>query len=290
MKRILKLVAPAALLLLVVSGTAPAAASPGDRLGRVIAGSQRAPANAGRDRYRHPRQVLRFFGIRPDMTVVEIWPSGGWWTEILAPYLRNTGTYYAAGFAADLNSTPGYQKRIQKAFLEKLKKRPDVYDQVKVTELSVPDRTDIAPPGSADMVLTFRNAHNWVAGGYAEQMFKVFYRTLKPGGILGVVDHRADPGTPLELMKKSGYLTEKLVRGLAEQAGFKFVAESEINANPLDPKVELPDGVWTLPPTLELCGKMPAGAKKNACVAKYKAIGESDRMTLKFRKPGAGTE
>jgi predicted methyltransferase len=282
MKNFLKVLMPLALILVAVSATAPAAERPGDRLARAIAGAHRDPANVRRDRYRHPAQVLRFFGIRPDMTVVEIWPSTGWWTEILAPYLRNTGTYYAATAAPERS---GENRRHHSVLFNKFKKYPDIYNQVKVTELSPPQHMDIAPPGSADMVLTFRNAHNWVAGGYAEQVFQAFYKALKPGGILGVVDHRADPGTPLELMKKSGYLTEKLVKGLAEKAGFKFVAESEINANPLDPKVTLPDGVWTLPPTLELCGKMPAGAKKNACVAKYTAIGESDRMTLKFQKP-----
>lgn len=276
---------PMAITLLSLSVAATGAVRLGDRLAQAIASQTRDPANVQRDHYRHPREVLEFFGIRPDMTVVEIWPSSGWWTEILAPYLRDKGTYYAAGFAADLKKTPGYQKKAQAAFLEKLKRNPRLYDQVKVTELSVPDRVDIAPPGSVDMVLTFRNAHNWVAGGYADQMFDIFYRVLKPGGILGVVDHRADPGTPLDVMKKSGYLTEKLVTDLAEKAGFKLEAESEVNANPLDPKVELPDGVWTLPPTLELCNDMKAGQEKDACMAKYKAIGESDRMTLRFRKP-----
>ncbi|MBA2410002.1 MAG: class I SAM-dependent methyltransferase [Gammaproteobacteria bacterium] len=227
-----------------------------------------------RDQYRHPAQTLRFLGLKPEMTVVEIWPSEGWYTEILAPATRPRGIYYAAG----------WRKEVHTGFTEKLETRPDVYDHVVVTELSVPERTTIAPPGTADMVLTFRNVHNWMQGDYAQEMFRVFYRTLRPDGILGLVEHRARPGASIKAMKASGYVTERHVIGLAEQAGFVLEAKSEINANPKD-TTDHPAGVWTLPPTLQLCEEMDAGPDRKRCLKKYGAIGESDRMTLRFRKP-----
>lgn len=156
-----------------------------------------------------------------------------------------------------------------------LASRPDLYGKVVKTVLLAPDYLDIAPRGSADMVLTFRNAHNWAKAGNAEAMFEAFYAALKPGGVLGVVDHRAKPGTPFQRQIDTGYLTEEYVIGLAQKAGFRLAAKSQINANPRD-DTDHPRGVWTLPPTLAL------GDKDRD---KYLAIGESDRMTLKFVKP-----
>jgi len=242
---------------------------------RILAGDHRDPKNAARDRYRHPQQVLSFFGIRPEMTVVEIWPSTGWWTEILAPLLKDRGTYYAAYYPSQAQNAPAYIKRVESQFDAKLAARPDVYGKVIKTAVLAPSYVKLAPKGSADMVLTFRNVHNWAKAGVADQMFKAFFEALKPGGILGVTDHRARPGTPFEKQVESGYLTEDYVIGLAKAAGFELAAKSEISANPLDTK-DHPRGVWTLPPTLAL------GDQDRD---KYLAIGESDRMTLKFVKP-----
>ena len=256
----------AALALLVLGSVARAAPSlPPQTLADVIAGPQRTAAFKARDRYRHPLEGLEFFGLKPDMTVVEIWPSGGWWTEILAPYLRAHGKYYAA-------MQPPFRDA---AFHGKLAAAPQYYDRVIVTKAGPPDHWRIAPPGSADLVLTFRNVHNWLRTGDEKEMFAAMYRALKPGGVLGLVEHRAAPDTTRDDWVKTGYVSEDFVIRLARQAGFRLAAKSEINANPKDTK-DYPDGVWTLPPTLEL------GQKDRA---RYLAIGESDRMTLKFVKP-----
>jgi predicted methyltransferase len=251
------------------------AADTAQRLDEILAGPHRNAANAVRDKYRHPKEGLLFFGIQPNMTVVEVWPSAGWWTEILGPLLRDDGKYYAAWFPTEWPKTPGYLKEREKDFDGMLTARPDLYGKVIKTKLLAPDYVDIAPKGSADMVLTFRNVHNWAKAGNADAMFKAFYDALRPGGILGVVDHRAKPGTPFQQQIDSGYLTEEYVISTAEKAGFKLAAKSEVNANPKDTK-DYPGGVWTLPPTLR------EGDKDRE---KYLAIGESDRMTLKFVKP-----
>ena len=163
-------------------------------LDQILAGSHRDPKNAARDVYRHPKQGLLFFGIRPNMTVVEVWPGGGWWTEILAPLLKEQGKYYAAWYATQAAGASDYAKEQEKKFDAKLAERPDLYGRVIKTHLLAPAFVDMAPKGSADLVLTFRNVHNWAKAGNAEAMFKSFYDVLKPGGILGVVDHRAKPG------------------------------------------------------------------------------------------------
>jgi predicted methyltransferase len=243
-------------------------------LDRALAGAHRAAANAARDPFRHPRETLLFFGLRPGMTVVEIWPGGGWYTEVLAPVLRGRGVLYAAHFHID-GKGPPYRGRSRAAFQKKLAANPAVYDQVRITELGAPPHVGIAPPRSADMVLTFRNVHNWTAARIDEATFRAFYAALKPGGILGVVEHRAKEGASLEQMIKSGYMTESYVIALAGKAGFKLAGRSEINANPKDTR-DHPRGVWTLPPTYRL-GEQDRG--------RYAAIGESDRMTLRFVKP-----
>jgi predicted methyltransferase len=237
-------------------------------------GDHRSEANRARNQYRHPVDTLLFLGLEPDMTVVELWPGGGgWYTEIIAPYVRGEGAFYAAGF--DRETEVEYFKRANKAYAGKLAARPDLYDHVRVTELAPPKKLDIAPAGTADMVVTFRNLHNWMGRGQAEAVMEAAYRALKPGGILGLVEHRGNAETPQDPAAKSGYVNEDYAIKLAEGAGFKLVAKSEINANPKD-DADHPAGVWTLPPSLRL------GEKDRAA---YEAIGESDRMTLKFMKP-----
>ncbi|MDB5975910.1 MAG: methyltransferase [Nevskia sp.] len=248
-----------------------------DPLAQAIASPSRTESYRARDVYRHPLETLKFFGIRPDMTVVEIWPSGGWYTEILAPYLRDQGKYYAAGSAASLPDASEGTRQSVAEYQQRLDADPARYSAVSVTEFRPPLRMEICPPGSADLVLTFRNVHNWMAGGYEQEAFNAFYTALKPGGVLGVEEHRAKPYTTLEQTKKTGYVNESYVKALAANAGFQFVADSPVNDNRKDKK-DYPDGVWTLPPTYTL------GDKDKA---KYEAIGESDRMTLKFIKPKA---
>jgi predicted methyltransferase len=272
MKRLPKFINITAIALLLITPSAFAADGTAT-LQTIINGDQRSADNKARDRYRHPLETLSFFGIEPDMTLVEIFPGGGWYTEILAPFLKARGRYYAAG--TDPDSSSRYARRTAERFKEKVESNKAVYGKVHITVLAPPDKTAIAPPGSADMVLTFRNIHNWMAAGYADAVFTAMYKALKPGGILGVVEHRGDPNIPQDPKAKSGYVNEEYAIGLAEKAGFKFVAGSEVNANPKDSK-DYPKGVWTLPPTLTL---------KNEDRDKYLGIGESDRFTLKFIKP-----
>ncbi len=238
-----------------------------------IDAEHRSTENRARDRYRHPLATLTWLGVAADMTVVEIWPGGGWYSEILAPYLRAQGKYYAAGFERD-SDIPFYRINAQK-LQDKFAASPDIYDRATITELRPLQRADIAPPGSADRVLTFRNVHNWMKAGYADAVFDAMYTALKPGGVLGVVEHRGDPGKPQDPQALSGYVTEAAVIEMAEAAGFEFVASAEINANPADTR-DHPEGVWSLPPSLR---------QQEVDREKYLAIGESDRMTLKFRKP-----
>ncbi|MDO9422219.1 MAG: methyltransferase [Herminiimonas sp.] len=267
-----------ALLLIAFSVQAQSAtidARTSQRLEQILASDHRAPENRLRDQYRHPAETLAFFGITDTQTVVEIFPGGGWYTEILAPLLKPHGKLYEANYSdTSPNSTP-YQVRGTTSFKKKLAAHPALYNAVTVTALQIPDATTIAPAGSVDLILTFRNVHNWLKDGSADQILSTFYKTLKPGGVLGLVEHRAKPGTTLEQTIKSGYVTESEVIRLAEKAGFHLAAKSEINANPKDSK-DYPDGVWTLPPSLS---GNPAERER------YLAIGESDRMTLKFYKP-----
>lgn len=246
-----------------------------DKLQQVLDMEHRAQASI-RDDFRHPGETLEFFGITPDMTVVEIWPGGGWYTEILAPYLRDSGTLYAAHF--DPETEVEYFSRSLSNFEKKLADDPDLYDQVKMTVFDPPAKTDIAPAGSADMVVTFRNAHNWYMRGGGEEKLQVafdaFYKALKPGGVLGVVDHRLPESRPDTDQDQSGYIKQSVVVAAAEKAGFELAATSAINANPKD-TADHPSGVWTLPPSLR---------EGDTDREKFLAIGESDRMTLKFVK------
>lgn len=260
--------------------TAPApapAAAAADAFAPLLAGDWREPANAARDRYRHPRETLQFFGLRPDMTVIEIWPGGGWYTEILAPYLREHGHYVGAVNDPERIGDEGRRQMYERqnfALRQKLAARADVYGRAEL-RLFDPAAPALGEPASADAVLTFRNVHNWVMDGTEAQMFEAFYEVLKPGGVLGVVDHRAAAGADPGQVKGSGYLPEDHVVQLALRAGFQLAARSEINANPKDRK-DYPKGVWTLPPRL---------AEGDRDRREYLGIGESDRMTLRFVKP-----
>ena len=246
-------------------------------LAAAVADSRRDPANVARDRYRHPQQTLEFFGVLPHHTVIEITPGGGWYTEILAPMLADHGRYIGAlvdPLAVAHGRSRDYQQRTLDGFKAKLAGDSERFGKVEVLTFN-PAAPVLGPAASADVVLTFRNVHNWRSAGTAQGYFDGFFRVLKPGGVLGVVDHRAKPGTALDAMKKSGYLTEALVIDLATRAGFTLVASSQVNANPKD-DADHPNGVWTLPPS----NRHDAADK-----AAYQAIGESDRMTLRFRKP-----
>jgi predicted methyltransferase len=251
----------------------------GAAIDAAIAGSHRSAMNKARDRYRHPKETLEFFGLRPEMTVVEIWPGGGWYTEILAPVLRERGKLYVAQYG----SKPPfpYQQREMDTLAGKIRAAPDLYRAVTSTALNLlTDELELAPPGSADLIVTFRNVHNWFQDGYgppnaAELAFRAIFDALKPGGVLGVVDHRwPDPATE-DPRSRNGYVSEQRVIALAEAAGFELAGRSDVNRNPLDMH-DHPEGVWTLPPDLAL------GERDRD---KYLAIGESDRFTLKFVKP-----
>lgn len=248
-----------------------AAAAP--TLDQAVAGPQRSAANTARDPYRHPLDDLRFFGLTPGDTVVEILPGGaGYWTEILAPYLRDHGRYIAANPPKTDVSDEAVAGNA--AFAAKIAADPADYGKVQVTDFAPPQ--DLVPPGTADVVLTFRNVHNWMKAGTADAVFAGFFRALKPGGTLGLEEHRGRADQPQDPQATSGYVRQDVVVGLAEKAGFKLAATSELNSNPKDTK-DYPDGVWTLPPTYRL---------KDKDRARYAAIGESDRMLLKFVKPG----
>lgn len=238
-----------------------------EALTKAVAAPTRTPANVARDSARHPAQTLAFFRVKPTDTVVELIPGGGWYTEILAPYLSARGTYYAAGgWAKGLDGV----KRLQAA-------KPAVYGKVKLAAFPAGAGEPVVPSGSADVVLTFRNIHNLRFAGVdrTQAAFAEMYRMLKPGGTLGIVEHRLPEARDAAAEEKSGYMKVSSVIGFAKRAGFEVSDTSEINANPKD-TADYPGGVWTLPPTYQL---------KDVDRAKYAAIGESDRMTIRFVKP-----
>lgn len=249
------------------------AADTGVMIEAAMNGSHRSAAYKARDKYRHPRATLLFFGLKPDMTVVEITPGGGWYSEILAPVLRDNGVFYAASYRISEESRDFF-RRMDANYRAKLKASPDVYGKMKLVYFDR-ESPNFAQSGSADMVLTFRNVHNWAKAGTAESMFRGFHAALKPGGVLGVIDHRAKPGTSFEEQIQSGYMAEDYVIDLARKAGFRLSAKSEINANPRDAG-DHPGGVWNLLPNLRNVSE--------ADEARMRAIGESDRMTLRFVK------
>jgi predicted methyltransferase len=243
-------------------------------LDRVLAGDHRSEKNRARDAWRHPKETLSFFGLKQDMTVLEVWPGGGgWYTEVLAPTLREQGQFIVASW--DPKSESKYVQENSKKFAAKLAERPNLYDRAKVVALQAPNELKPVPDASVDMVLTFRNVHGWMEDASAEAMFKAMYAALKPGGILGVVEHRASNDKPQDPKAESGYVRTDYAIALAGKAGFELIGQSEINANPKD-TTDHPNGVWSLPPTLD-------GGDVDR--EKFVAIGESDRFTLRFRKP-----
>jgi predicted methyltransferase len=246
-------------------------AAPG--LQAVVDGSHRSEANKARDPYRHPVETLTFFGIRPDMTVVELWPFGGWYTEILAPYLKDKGKLYAAAMDP-ASGNPG-DKRYNDSLKAMFDARPELFSKVEQTVLA-PSKYQIAPDGTADMVVTFRNIHNWAWSGIEKDVFAAAFRALKPGGVLGVEEHRNNDPSYEPKVRGQAYVGEDYAIKLIESVGFKLAAKSDVNRNPKDTK-DHPKGVWTLPPNYAL---------GDTDRAKYAAIGESDRFTLKFVKPG----
>ena len=239
----------------------------GHGLKEAIESTDRTPANVLRDQYRNPHDTLTFFGIKDDMVVVELSPGSGWYTEILANYIHQPGRLIAAHY--DPQSSSNYYRRSRAGFEKKLASA-EMYRNVELVNLF----GELATPNSVDAVMTFRNLHNWL-GTNMDLIFANSFKALKPGGIFGVVEHRANVGASMEVMKKSGYVTEEHAISVAKKHGFVLVGKSEINANPLDTK-DYENGVWTLPPSLRL---------KDLDKEKYIAIGESDRMTLLFRKP-----
>ena len=232
----------------------------------AVASEDRTPKNVARDIYRNPYETLNFFGIESDMTIIELSPGGGWYTEILANYIHYPGTLIAAHFNPEAGS---YQKRGRANFEKKMNSDP-MYGRVEIVDID----SNLAEPNSVDAVLTFRNLHNWL-GPNLDVIFSNSYKALKPGGVFGVVEHRADAGTTLEKMKKSGYVTEQHALEIAQKHGFELIAKSEVNSNSKD-TANHPKGVWTLPPNYRL---------KDKDREKYAEIGESDRMTLLFKKP-----
>jgi predicted methyltransferase len=255
------------------AATSMAAAAPAvdPGLAAAIASNQRTANFVARDAARHPAEELTFFGLKADANVVELWPGGGYWTEILAPYLAAHGHYTAA---LPPTKDSGEDSATVAQWRARIAPQAARFGTVQETTLGK-GHFDIAPPGSADLILTFRNLHNWMEGGYAAEALAACLRALKPGGVLGIEDHRGSDKQPQDPLAKSGYVRQDYAINLVKQAGFEFVGSSEVDANPKDTK-DWPSGVWTLPPTLEL------GEKDRA---KYMAIGEADNFVLKFRKP-----
>jgi predicted methyltransferase len=245
----------------------------------AVAMPHRSEANKKRDVYRHPIETLAFFGVKPDMTVVEMYPGNGWYTEILAPLLKDRGklvvtTIDASSYTGTPQDKPGVKGAHDLA--ERFKAQPDIFGKVQTTLIDPPNTWNLGPDGSADMVLTFRSIHDWVRDGFADKVLASMYKVLKPGGVLGVVAHRSpNASSDPAAIGKSGYMTEALVISIVEKAGFKLAGKSDVNANAKDGH-DWPEGVWTLPPTLRL-------GDKNRDL--YTTIGESDRMTLRFVKP-----
>lgn len=257
------------------STQAPVAADP---FAAALAGEHRSDEHRARDAWRNPAQTLEFFGLTPASTVVEVTPGGGWYTEVLAPVLRGQGRLVAAivdPASASNDRAREYYERANGQYREKLAGNASVYDGVEIVEFDLTSPR-FGEDESADLVVTFRNVHNWTGSGAAPGMFEGFYKVLKPGGTLGLVEHRAQPGSAAAENPGSGYMTEDSVIALATAAGFELAERSEINANPAD-TTDHPNGVWTLPPSL----RVPDDQDPET----YRAIGESDRMTLRFTKP-----
>ncbi len=269
-QRICRLALSAATLLMLALGWNPAVAAADAALTAVLADPGRTASFVARDAVRHPVEELDFFGLKPTMNVVELWPGGGYWTEILGRYLAKGGTYTVALNApGDAEEDAGVAK-----WRTRMAAQKEHFGTLHETSLGA-GHFDIAPPGSADLVLTFRNLHNWMDGGYADQAFGAIFKALKPGGILGIEEHRGRNDKPQDPKAKDGYVRQDYTVAMARKAGFVLVGSSEINANPKDTK-DWVDGVWTLPPTL---------SQKDKDRDRYLAVGEADNYVLKFQKP-----
>jgi predicted methyltransferase len=257
----------------------PKASQPTSDIASVIStastGDHRSADNIARNHYRHPIDTLQFFGLTPDMTVLEIHPGGLWYTEILAPVLKEEGQLIVAGHDVSIENQPEYRYKQQASMEERFVKEPAIFSEVKIATFAPPQSIQLGEPASVDMVLTFRNFHGWIRDGVAPASLQAFYEVLKPGGVLGVVQHRSDSPGLLASGEIDGYVSEAQMIELAEAAGFVLEARSDINANPRD-NHQHAQGVWTLPPALRL-------GEENR--QSYIDIGESDRMTLRFRKP-----
>ncbi|MGK0374397.1 MAG: putative methyltransferase [Arenicella sp.] len=245
------------------------------RLEVAANGDHRSDKNKDRNQYRHPIDTLAFFGLEPNMTVLEIGPGGGWYTEVLAPAMRDTGVYIAGSYDIEVEGQPKYRYRQHQSLLTNIKDQPELYGQIKVASYSPPESRNLWQENSVDMVITFRSSHGWVRQGMIDEVYSDFFKVVKPGGVLGVVQHRAPADGDAIAWAKKGYVPEARVIQAAEKAGFILDAKSEVNANVKDLK-DHDEGVWRLPPTLGL------GEQDRE---KYMAIGESDRMTLRFKKP-----
>lgn len=265
------------ILIVLLLSSAAMAGTPtfAERIAMGTEGEYRSEDNRARDQYRHPSKTLEFFGIKEGDTVMEIWPGGGWYTELLAPAMRDYGSLIVATWDPQVEGQAAYRYDLPKKMEENFANHPEVYDQVTFEYFSPPGSPSLGEADSIDVIVTFRNTHGWVNGGLAQDIFNEFARVLKPGGTLGIVQHRADEGTDPAVTAKQGYVSEQTVKELAANAGFEFEDSSEINANSKDTK-DHPKGVWTLPPSHSL------GDEERE---KYAAIGESDRMTLRFKKP-----
>jgi predicted methyltransferase len=235
-----------------------------------------------RDAWRHPVETLKFFGIRPDMNVLEVLPGRGWYTAILAPFLAKGGGRLKVASFDPATATPAQTLALE-GFAKRFLSDPGTYGAIEVSAIG-PTIDDLAPEGSVDLALVMRNVHTFMAEGYVERAFRAIHRALKPGGVLGIEEHRARSTGLQDPRAGDGYVQEAFVRAVALEAGFEFAGSSEINANPKDSK-DHPFGVWTLPPVLRTA---PLGMPENPAFdsSPYAAIGESDRMTLKFVKPG----
>ena len=247
----------------------------GVRVAESLDSTERSLEEQARDRYRHPVATLDFFGLEDGMSVMEIWPSGGWYAKILAPVMNGNGQYIQAIWDPEVEGQPGYRYSLPEALNATFANNPGYYGEVETVHYSPPESASLGEADSVDMILTFRSIHGLVNSGDAQAVFNEFARVLKPGGTLGVVQHRADAGTDPEVTAKKGYVSEEAVIAMAEKAGLSLSSSSEINANPKDTK-DYADGVWTLPPSYRL---------GDTDREKYSAIGESDRMTLRFEKP-----
>ena len=245
----------------------------------AVAGEHRSETSRNRDQYRNPVETLSFFGLEPDMTVVEVWPGAGWYSEILAPALRDEGRLVAAGFVDDEG---GFRTRINASYQQLLSAHPEVFDRVEVIAYGPPEFNSLGEPASADLVLVSRHFHNFIAQDLVDELLAAAHEVLKDGGTLAVIQHRAQPDAVPEREARTGYVREQYLIDTIEAAGFALQEKSDINANPNDPR-EHPMGVWTLPPSFRACAELE-GDEQLECEARYQAIGESDRMTLRFSK------